>query len=273
MIEAKSGFGLSPAGELKTLRIHALLHEQPIPVVSTAMLSREFEGGPLEYLARVLPVVRRRHLAEFVDVEYDEGGYGYEECREFLRAARRLGFGLKLHGGERSQTRVAELALETGATNIAQLIFVNPAQIALLAREGVIATLLPGSVFYLGGDRYAPARKLIDAGVPVAIATNYNPRTCPSHNMQMMIALACRAMRMSPAEAISAATINGAHALRRANRVGSIEYGKDADLVVLSAPDYRELPYHFGVNLVETTICRGEVIYNRAEVTVPKIAG
>jgi imidazolonepropionase len=212
-------------------------------------------------------------LAEFVDVEYEEDGFAYEECREFLRAARRLGFALKLHGGERSQTRAVELALETGATSIAHLIFIDPAQIALLAREGVIATLLPGSVFYLGGDRYASARELIDAGVPVAIATNYNPRTCPSHNMQMMIALACRAMQMSPAEAISAATINGAHALRRANRAGSIEYGKDADLVVLSAPDYRELPYHFGVNLVETTICRGEVIYSRADVTVPRIAG
>ncbi|MGA2184172.1 MAG: imidazolonepropionase [Bryobacteraceae bacterium] len=269
-IEAKSGFGVSEAGELKILRIHAALHDRPIPVVSTAMASPAFSGGgPRDYLTRLLPVVRRRRLAEFVDVEYEEDTFGYEECRELLRAARQLGFGVKMHAGQRSRTRAVELGLETGATSIDHLIYIDEVQTALLARAGIVATLLPGSVFYLGGERYAQARRLIDAGVPIALATNYNPRTCPSHNMQMTIALACRAMRMTPAEAISAATINGAHALRRADRAGSIEYGKDADLVVLSAPDYRELPYHFGVNLVETTIRRGEVIYNRAEVTWP----
>ena len=269
-MEAKSGFGVSEAGELKILRIHAALHDRPIPVVSTAMASPAFSGGgPRDYLTRLLPVVRRRRLAEFVDVEYEEDAFGYEECRELLRAARQLGFGVKMHAGQRSKTRAVELGLETGATSIDHLIYIDEVQTALLARAGIVATLLPGSVFYLGGERYAQARRLIDAGVPIALATNYNPRTCPSHNMQMTIALACRVMRMTPAEAISAATINGAHALRRAGRAGSIEYGKDADLVVLSAPDYRELPYHFGVNLVETTIRRGEVIYNRAEVTWP----
>jgi imidazolonepropionase len=269
-IEAKSGFGVSETGELKILRIHGALHERPIPVVSTAMASAAFSGGGLgDYLTRLLPVVRRRRLAEFVDVEYEEDAFGYQECREFLRVARELGFAVKMHAGQRSRTRAAELALDTGASSVDHLIYIDEAQTELLARAGIVATLLPGSVFYLGGERYAQARRLIDAGVPIAIATNYNPRTCPWHNMQMTIALACRAMRMTPAEAISAATINGAHALRRADRAGSIEYGKDADLLVLSAPDYRELPYHFGVNLVETTIRRGEVIYNRAEVTWP----
>jgi imidazolonepropionase len=269
-IEAKSGFGVSEAGELKILRIHAALHDRPIPVVSTAMVSAAFSGGgPRDYLTRLLPVIRRRRLAQFVDVEYEEDAFGYEECREFLRAARQLGFGVKLHAGQRSRTRAVELGMETGAASIDHLIYIDEAQTALLARTGIVATLLPGSVFYLGGERYAQARRLIDAGVPIAIASNYNPRTCPSHNMQMIVALACRAMRMTPAEAISAATINGAHALRRADRAGSIEYGKDADLLILSAPDYRELPYHFGVNLVETTIRRGEIIYNRAEVTGP----
>jgi imidazolonepropionase len=267
-IEAKSGFGVSEAGELKILRIHGALHGRPIPVVSTAMLSPTFSGGgPREYLARVLPVVRRRRLAEFVDVECEEDAFDYEECHGFLRAAQGLGFGVKMHAGQRSQAGAVELALEMEATSIDHLIYIDEARITLLTRSSVVATLLPGSVFYLGGERYAPARQLIDVGVAVAIATNYNPRTCPSHNMQMMIALACRAMHMTPAEAIAAATINGAHALRRADRAGSIEYGKDADLLVLSAPDYRELPYHFGVNLVETTIRRGEVIYNRGEVT------
>jgi imidazolonepropionase len=267
MIEARSGFGVSEAGELKILRIHEALHGRLIPVISTAMVSASFSGGgPRGYGTRLLPVVRRRRLAEFVDIELEDDAFGYEECRDFLLAARQLGFGVKVHSGQRSKTRGVELAMETGAVSIDHLIYVDEEQAALLGRSGTVATLLPGSVFYLGGERYAPARRLIDAGVPVAIATNYNSRTCPSHNMQMAIALACRAMRMTPAEAICAATINAAHALRRAGRVGSIEYGKDADLLVLSAPDYRELAYHFGVNLVETTIRRGEVIYSRGEV-------
>jgi len=266
-LEAKSGFGVTEAGELKILRIHAGLHEHPIPVISTAMVSASFAGGgPLEYLTRLLPIVRRRGLAEFVDVEYEEDAFPYEECRQFLRAARQLGFGVKMHAGQRSTTRAPELALETDAASIDHCVYLDEPQMALLARSKTIATLLPGSVFYQSGERYAQARRLIDAGIAVAVATNYNSRTCPSHNMQMMIALACRAMRMTPAEAISAATINGAHALGRADRAGSIEQGKDADLIILAAPDYRELPYHFGVNLVEQTIRRGRVIYTRADV-------
>lgn len=269
-IEAKTGFGVNEAGELKILRVLAAVHDRPIPVVSTAMVSPMYNGGgPREYLSQVLPVVRRRHLAEFVDVEYEEDTFGYQECRELLRAAQLLGFGVKMHSGQRSRTRAAELALETAATSIDHLIHLDDDQLALLARAETVATLLPGPVFYLGLERYAEARRLIEAGVAVAIATNYNARTCPSHSMQMMIALACRGMRMTPAEAIAAATINGAYALRRADRTGSIEYGKDADLVVLSVPDYRELPYHFGVNLVEMTIHRGEVIYERGEVSSP----
>jgi imidazolonepropionase len=265
-LEAKSGFGVTEAGELKILRAYAVLDEHPIPVVSTAMLSASFAGGPLEYLTRLLPIVRRRGLAEFVDVEYEDHAFPYEECRRFLRAARQFGFGVKMHAGQRSPTRAPELALETGAASIDHSVYLDELQTALLARSNTIATLLPGSVFYQGGERYAQARRLIDAGVAVALATNYNSRTCPSHNMQMMIALACRAMLMTPAEAISAATVNGAHALRRADRAGSIEHGKDADLIILAAPDYRELPYHFGVNLVEQTIRRGRVVYNRADV-------
>jgi len=266
-VEAKSGFGVTEAGELKILRTYAVLHDHPIPVVPTAMASGSFSGGgPLEYLTRLLPIVRRRGLAEFVDVEYEDDTFPYEECREFLRAARQLGFGVKMHAGQRSPGRAPELALETGAASIDHSIYLDEPQTALLARSNTIATLLPGSVFYQGGERYAQARRLIDAGVAVAVASNYNSRTCPSHNMQMMIALACRAMRMTPAEAISAATINGAHALGRAGRAGSIERGKDADLIILAAPDYRELPYHFGVSLVEQTIRRGQVIYSRAAV-------
>ena len=269
-IEAKSGFGGSEAGEMKILRVCTALDERPIPVVSTAMVPAAFQGGaPRQYLERLLKLIRRRHLAEFIEVEWEDNVRSYEECRELLCAARRAGLGVKVQGEQRSRGRAVELAIETGATSIGHLLHANDMQAAMLGRSAVVATLLPGTVFFLGSERYEPAKRLIEAGAAVALATNYNSRTCPTHNMQMVVTLACRAMQMTPAEAIAAATINGAHALGRGDRTGSIEYGKDADLLVLSAPDYRELPYHFGVNLVEMTMRRGEIIYSRAEVTWP----
>jgi imidazolonepropionase len=138
---------------------------------------------------------------------------------------------------------------------------------AILGRSSTIATLLPGSVFYLGLDRYAPARVLIGNGAAVALATDFNPGTSPTCSMPTVLSLACTFMRMSPAEAISAATINGAHAVRRAHRVGSLEAGKQADVIVMNATDYREVPYYFGVDLVALTIKRGAVIYRQGEVS------
>jgi imidazolonepropionase len=129
--------------------------------------------------------------------------------------------------------------------------------------------MLPGEAFHLGTHRYAPARMLIDSGAAVALASNFNPETCPSQNMQMTIALACREMGMTPAEALAAVTINAAHALRRAGRIGSLEAGKSADLLILGVPDYREIPYHFGVNLVELVMKRGTVLVQRSEVKWP----
>jgi imidazolonepropionase len=276
-IEAKSGFGISAAGELKILRASNGLNNRPIPVISTFMASSEYRAvhdwPAHEYLAWVigelLPVVQRRRLASFVDIACDDGAFTYEDCRFFLEAAKRLGFGAKLHGGQRSRGRAVELATEMAVSSIDHLVHVDDAQMAELAYSGAVATLMPGPVFFRGGPRYAPARALIDRGAAVALATGYNVDTSPSWSMPMTIALACEHMRMTPAEAIAAATINGAHALGRAARSGSIEYGKDADLIILSVPDYRELPYRFGVNLVEKTIRRGEIIYDRANVTWP----
>jgi imidazolonepropionase len=140
----------------------------------------------------------------------------------------------------------------------------------VLARSESIATLSPGAAFHLGLDRYPPARMLIDNGAAVALATGYNPASSPSQSLPMMIALACRSMHMTPAEAITAATLNGAHAIRRASSIGSIEIGKSADLLILSVPDYREIPYHFGVNPVELVIKGGEVLVKRSEVKWPE---
>jgi len=152
------------------------------------------------------------------------------------------------------------LAVELGARSADHLEVIEPREIETLAHSPVVATLLPGSVFHLGLSRYAPARALIDAGAAVALATDYNPGTSPTWNMQMVLSLACTQMRMTPAEAVSAATINGAHALGLAARTGSLEAGKQADFVVMGVSDYRELPYHFGVNHALVTVKRGEII-------------
>jgi imidazolonepropionase len=276
MLETKSGFGLSEAGEIKILRVHQALQRQPIPVVSTFLCTRaaaEHQQRPEQYLewvcSHVLPLVKRRKLAEFADIRCEEGAFQEPEARRFLTVARALGFELKMHTGRRSNFGVIRLAAELGVTSVDHVVDANPADATFLAQSNTVATLLPGGVFYLGTQPYAPARMLIDNGVAVALATNYNPETCPSQNMQMMLTLACRRMNMTPAEAITAATFNGAHALRRAGSIGSLEAGKNADLIILGVPDYREIPYHFGVNLVELVMKSGDVVVERAEVKWP----
>jgi len=276
-IEAKSGYGIKEPGEMKTLRVHSALRKGPVNVVSTFMGARfvpdEFEGRSDAYVewlcTYLLPRVRKRKLAEFVEFVYEEGVFGIENARRFLETARRLGFGLKIHAGRNLNLTAASLAVELGATSIDHVVCADERTAERLAQSNAILTLLPGLAFHRATDQYSCARSLIDRGMAVALATNYNPETSPSHSMQMMMALACTKMNMTPAEAISASTINGAHALCRAHRVGSIEVGKEADLLMLSVPDYREIPYHFGVNLVELAIRKGRVIYRAPDVQWP----
>jgi imidazolonepropionase len=186
-----------------------------------------------------------------------------------LTAAKALGFELKVHAEQFTRAGGARLAVELGAASADHLDCVTGEEIAALAQSDTIATLLPGATFHLGLNCYAPARELIDRGAAVALATDFNPGTSPTCSMTMILSLACAQMRMTPAEAIAAATINGAHAVREAARVGSLEPGKLADLVLVEASDYREIPYHFGVNLVAMTMKRGAIIYRRGEVTCP----
>ncbi len=274
-LEAKSGFGMNERGELKILRAHAALNRKVPMLVSTFMGTRWLPEGSSadEYIRwmceHMLPLIKRRRLAEFADIYCDRDMFSIEQAHRFLSAASRLGFGLKMHAGQAANTGAIPEALRLGVTSIDHLNYVNDREIALLAESGVIATLLPGPVFFTGAGRYPPARKLIDEGAAVALATNYNPHTSQSHNMQMMISLACRQMGMTAAEAIAAATINGAHALRRADRVGSIETGKAADLAILDVGDYREIPYHFGVNLAYMTLKNGRVLCRRSNVQWP----
>ena len=273
-LEAKSGYGVTDTAELKILRAHATLNERFGNIVSTFMTALEIPKDhgklPGEYInwvrSKLLPVVQRRKLARFVDIVCDREVFSLEETSRLLLAARNLGFGLKMHAAEHANIGAVKLAVELWAVSVDHLVHVDETDIQALAGSSTIATLLPGSVFYQGGDRYAPARTLIDQGAAVALATNYNPETCPTHNMQMIISLACNKMNMTPAEAISSATINGAHAVGMGAQIGSIEVGKQADLVILDVPDYREIPYHFGVNLVRTTIKKGRPIYQASEV-------
>lgn len=273
-VEAKSGYGLDETTELRILRAVAALDHDPLDVIPTYLgahvVPPEFAGRPNDYIAwicsRVMPLVRKRRLARFVDVFCDPAGFTLEQARHCLTRARDLGFLLKVHADQFSHTGAAHMAVALQAASADHLEYADPVDITTLATSQTVATLLPGSVFHLGLDRYAPARALIEAGAAVALATDFNPGTSPTCNMQMILSLACTRMRMTPAEAISAATINGAHALRCADRVGSIEVAKQADLVFLDVPDYREIPYHFGVNLVSLVIKRGEVLYQQAEV-------
>jgi len=267
-LEAKSGVSLTDAGETKTLRVHAAMRGR-LPVVSTLLCVRPHLGQDLaEYVGattgRLLPRLRRRKFAEFVEIR-PSAEVPKPYAARLLNAARDLGFGLKVYAGPDSRDAVP-LAQEAGAAVIDDLVEVSDAEARLLASSQIVATLSP-TPDVANASYDSRARTLIDGGAAIALATNYRAGGNPSLNLQMTIALACRAFRLTAAEAISAATINGAHALRRASRIGSIETGKDADILLLSIPDYRELPYHFGVNLVDAVIQRGTVITKRSEVT------
>ncbi len=277
-IEAKSGYGLDETGERKILRAMQALNGKPIDIVPTYLgahvVPPEYSGRSADYIEWVctylMPKIRRRKLAQFVDVYCDELAFSVEHSRRYLEAARQLGFSLKIHAQQFSRTGSVRLAVELGAISADHLERADEEDVRLLAASHTIATLLPGSVFHLGREHYPPARALIEAGAAVALATDYNPGTSPTYNMAMVLSLACTEMRMTAAEAFTAATINGAHAIGRADRIGSLEAGKNADLVMFKVPDYREIPYHFGVCLTALTMKRGVVLYRQAEVACPQ---
>jgi len=202
-------------------------------------------------------------LAEFIDCFCDRGAFSVEDCRRVLEAGKQFGLIPRIHAEQLTHTGAARLGIDCGAASADHLDQLTAAEIRALARSDVIATLLPGANFHLGLNRYPPARKLIAAGAAVALATDFNPGTSPTLNMQFILSLACTQMRMTPAEAIVAATLNGACALRRGERVGSLEAGKQADLIILDVPDYREIPYYFAINHCVTTVKRGKVVYSR----------
>ena len=268
-IEAKSGYGLDEANERKTLELLRELDGKPLDILPTYLGAHvtppEFEGHPDSYIDWVidhmLPALRAERLARFVDVYCDAGAFSLGQSRRYLVAARAMGFGLRIHAEQFESTGAARLACSLGAASADHLEQVMERDAEALGESPTIATLLPGSVFHLALQRYAPARMLIAAGAAVALATDFNPGTSPTVNMTVVIGLACRMMRMTPAEAIVASTVNGACALGLLDRIGTLEPGKDADLIVLDAEDHRELPYWFGMNPVAATIKRGRIVY------------
>jgi imidazolonepropionase len=269
-VEAKTGFGTNAAGEIKILRVLAKLDRRPLDVFATCLATYRGErpeaAAYLEWFSsNILRKAHRRKLAQFADIECDRQSFNPEEVRQYLRRAAQLGFMLKIHAGQSAQSGCALLAAEFGAVSVDHLDFVGEEELAMLAGSETIATLAPGSTFYLG-TRGAPARDLISRGAAVALASDFNPHTSPTCNMQMVVSLACSQLQMTPAEAIAAATINGAYAIHRGARSGSLEPGKDADLIILNASDYREIPYHFGWNQVHLTMKRGITIYREGVV-------
>jgi len=274
-IEAKSGYGLDAASELNILTLQKEMREQqPIDIVSTFLgahvVPEEFRGkadGAELYTTivteKMLPEVAAQDLAEFCDVFCDRGAFTRQQAKRILTEGKRHRLLPRLHAEQLSRTRATQLGVELGAASCDHLEQINSSDITALAGSRTAATLLPGCDFHLGWKNYAPARKLIDAGAIVALATDYNPGSSPTVSMPMILSLACTQLRMTPAEAIAAATINGAYALRREKIVGSIEVDKLADLAVFEVEDYREIPYYFGENRCWMTLKRGEIIYTQ----------
>jgi len=272
-VEAKSGYGLDVASELKILQLHRKLNQaQPLEIVSTFLgahvVPGEYRGRPdgaERYVAlltdQLLPEVVNEGLAEFCDAFCDRGAFTRSQSKRILSAGKQRGLVPRLHAEQLSRTGAAQLAVELEAASCDHLEHINSADIRRLAESRTVATLLPGCDFHLGWKEYAPARQLIEAGAIVALATDYNPGTCPTVSMPTILSLACTQLRMTPAEAIAAATINAAFALRRDARIGSLEVGKQADLAVFAVEDYREIPYYFGMNRCWMTMKRGEIIH------------
>jgi imidazolonepropionase len=269
-IEAKSGYGLDVENELKMLRVVETLRDQlPVNLVSTFMgahaVPPEFEDDAEDYVDLVvdemIPAVAKDDLAEFCDVFCEKGVFEIEQSRRVLLAAKDAGMKLKVHADEIVQLGGAGLAAEVGAVSADHLLMASNDDLEAMRKAGTIATLLPGTAFSLDSD-YADARKMIEMRLPVALATDFNPN-CANESMFFTIALACYKMKMQPREAISAATINSAHAVSRGDSVGSIEPGKRADIVILECPNPEYLSWRFGVNLVHTVIAGGQVVHTR----------
>ena len=268
-IEAKSGYGLSLEDEIKILRaIQQLDRETPLRYVSTFLgahsIPPEYKSRRDEYVSLIveemLPRIAQEKLAEYCDVFCEEKVFTTDESWKILSAARCHGFGLRMHADQLSLSGGAKLAAELGTVTADHLEHTDAEGIAALKQAGVQPVLLPGSVYALGSSRYPAAREMIDAGLAVVLATDFNPGSSPTPSMAMILSLAATHMKMTPAEAITAVTINAAYCLNRGDRLGSLEPGKIADFVIHDCSDYRELAYFFGIEHASQVYVQGNLI-------------
>ena len=266
--EAKSGYGLDLETELRQLRVIRRLNEEhPAELAATFLgahaLPKEYEDDREGYLKllceTVIPAVGAAHLAEFCDVFCEQGVFSAQESRRILEAGLRNGLAPKIHADEIAAVGGSTLAGQRPAVSAEHLIVCPPEGIEAMAAGGTVACLLPATSLYLGAE-FAPALEMIRAGVPVALGSDFNPGSCPSVNLQLVMNLACLRYRMTPEQVLTAVTLNGAAAIRRADRIGSVERGKQADLVVWDAPDLDYLCYRMGSNLAKTVIKRGKIV-------------
>jgi len=270
-IETKTGYGLSVEDEIKSLKaIQTLNKTHPVDIISTFMgahaIPPEFKNSPKEYveliITQMLPQISKQNLADFCDVFCEKGIFSLEQSKRILLAAKEHGLKLQIHIDEIEDTNGAKLAAKLKVIQAGHLLKSNDEGLKAISEEGVIATLLPGTPFCLMLKEYAPARKMIDMDIPIALATDLNPN-CWTESMQIIIALACYMMKMNPAEALTASTLNAACAIDEQHRIGSLEVGKDADLNIFSIPNHHFLAYQFGVNLISKVIKKGKIVIDR----------
>lgn len=267
--EVKSGYGLSLDSELKMLEvIRDLEGKQPIELVPTFLgaheVPKEYRGKRAKYLnlllGQMIPAVGKKSLAEYCDVFCEKGVFSLEESRQILLKARKWGMMPKVHADEITPLGGAELAAEVGAASADHLVHPSRKGMSAMKKAGVVPVLLPGTSFFLN-SHFAPAREMIAMGLPVALATDHNPGTCTLEGMPMVIGLACLRLKMTPEEALIASTRNAARAVLRETVVGSLDAGKQADVVLMDIPDYREIPYRFGTNPVGMVIKKGKTVF------------
>jgi imidazolonepropionase len=268
-VEAKSGYGLTVEDELRSLRLLKALAEKPgLPAVVPTLLAAhevppEFRDRRQEWVRivadEIVPRAAREGLARFCDVFCEEGVFTVAESRTILEAARRAGLGLRVHADELARSGGTLLAAELGAASADHLLFAGDDEIAALARSGTVAVILPGTAWWMRSRR-APARAMIEAGVPVAVASDANPGTCFTESLASVAAHACLDSGLTVEETLTGLTLNAAASLGLADRIGTLEPGKTADLVLLDAPDDRHLVYHWGVNLVRTVVRGGLIV-------------
>lgn len=268
-IEAKSGYGLSTKDELRSLEIIRDLNAlHPIDLVPTFLgahdVPDEFRSNRKEYVELVInemiPAVTSQGLAEYSDIFCETGVFNNDESRSIQSAAKKAGLKLRFHADELAGSGGAELAAEMKAVTADHLVHISESGMKAMAASGTVAVLLPGTTFSLGGKQYAPARRMIEAGCIVSLSTDCNPGSSCTESLPMVISLAAVQMKLTAAEALSAVTVNGAAAIERADRIGRLETGMQADLVIWDMADYRELPYHYGVNLVTKVIKNGKLV-------------